>query len=151
MNIQLQSLLRLKPITVGAALFSLMWFVVKESSLPIVPHGELCCYVEPGLYYDQIFFSFLLVVASMASLLKRIWSQTVAVILSSFVLFEYLFRAFLVLARSAEVPRFSYQHFSLWWPNLDEWQILLIVLAGVILSCSAMSVVRLIGSRKIKF
>ncbi len=60
-------------------------------------------------------------------------------------LFETLFRDFRLLARAAEVPRYSARHFSLWWPNLPEGQFLQIILSGVILSCSVAS---LIGGAK---
>jgi hypothetical protein len=145
MKLRLETFLRFKPILVGAALFSLMWIVMKELS---VPYEELCCHVTPGLYYDQMFSSFLLVAASLALLLKRLWSHLVALYLSGLVFFESLFRDFWLLARSAEVPRFSYRHFSLWWPNLTEGQLLQIMLAGSILACSVTSVIRSARSRR---
>lgn len=144
MKLWLENFLRLKPILVGLALFSLMWVVMKELN---VPYEELCCHVTPGLYYDQIFLSFLLVSAALSLLLKRLWGHVAALFLGGLVLFESLFRDFWWLAKNAEVPRFSHQHFSLWWPNLTEGQLLQITLAGIILFCSLMSVIRLVRSR----
>jgi hypothetical protein len=151
MKVHFQSLLKLRPMLVGLALFSLMWVVMKEVDVRqryLYDPSYFGSHVTPPLYAGQIFSSSLLVIASLALLLKRTWSHRLAIILSGLVLFEDLFRDFWLLARFAEVPRFSYQHFSLWWPNLSEGHLLRIILSGAILSCSIAFLVRAARNRR---
>lgn len=148
MRTPVKNLLKLKPFLVGYALFSLMWILMYEVNLshndpshPVFP--------EHTINYDTILISSLLVIASLSLLLKRVSSYVVAVFLSGLILFDCLFVRFWLLAKWAEVPRFSYLHFSLWYPNLHEGQLLRIILAGVILSCSITSLISLVSDRRI--
>lgn len=148
MNNYLRPLLKFKPILIGLSLFSLMWMVLKEvNSRYRYYHDPSYFGVTPPLYYEAIFFSVLLVLASLALLPKRIWTSVTAILLSGLVMFECLVMDFWLLASRAEVPRYSYEHFSLWWPNLGEGQSLQIVLSGFILSYSLASLIRGARSR----
>ena len=141
-----REIFKLKPILVGMALFNLMWMVVKEVSYRYKPFDG--SHYSPGLYYDLIFLAFLLLIAALCLLLKRVWSQLIAIILSGFVVYVRLFWHFLKLAGGAEVPRFSLLHFRLWWPNLYNGQLLQIILACVLLYCSMSALIYLMQIRK---
>jgi hypothetical protein len=150
MSNHFRSLLKPRPILIGLSLFSLMWMVVQEVNFRYAYYhdpGYFGSHVSPPLYYEEIFLSALLVTASVALLAKRMWGSLAAMFVSGTVMFECLFRDFWLLARRAEVPRYSYQHFSLWWPNLGEGQLLQIILSGLILSCSVVSLIRGARSR----
>jgi hypothetical protein len=138
MVIHIQPLLKMRPLLFGLSVFSLIWMIMLEARLPFERFG----YVVRGLYYDQIFFSILLVLASLAFLMKRYWSLVPAVILSGFVFYNVLLRSFWYLAKAAAVPMFSYRHFSLWWPNLHHGQLLQIILSAAILVCSVVFLFR---------
>jgi hypothetical protein len=128
-----------------------MWMVMKEVGFRrryYADPDQFGSHVAPPLYYDDIFLSALLCVASLALLHKGLWSSRVALLLSGLVLFDALFRDFWFLAKNAEVPRFSYEHFTLWWPNLGEGQFLQIILSGAILCCAVAHLVPFMRSRK---
>jgi hypothetical protein len=136
----MKKLLKIRPLVVGLSLFSLAWMIVLEAH----PLSERLGFtVSGGVNYDQILFSALLVLASAALLSKRLWNLVAAAVFSGVVLANVLFRDFWLLARAAEVPRFSYRHFSLWWPNLSEGQLFQITLASTILAYSIASLLQL--------
>jgi len=150
MSIHFRSLLKPKSILIGLSLFSLMWVVMQEVNFRYMYYHDpsyFGSHVSPPLYYEEIFLSTLLFIASVALLAKRMWSSLAATFLSGLVMFECFFRDFWLLARRAAVPRYSYQHFSLWWPNLGEGQLLQIILSGLILSCSVVALIRGARSR----
>lgn len=141
----MKTLLKIRPLLVGLSLFSLAWMIVRQ----VHPISEMFGFtVSGGVNYDHVLFPALLVLASVALLSQRLWSVVAAAALSGVVLANVLFRDFWLLARAAEVPRFSYRHFSLWWPNLSEGQLFQIILAGFLLCCSVFSIIRLIPRRK---
>ena len=129
-------LLKIRPLLIGLSLFSLAWMIVLEAQLS---SDERFGPSLKGLYYDEIFFAVLLVLASAALLSQRLRCLVAAAALSSVVLLNVLCRDFLLLAKAAEVPRFTYGHFSLWWPNLGEGQLFQIILASTILAYSVAS------------
>ena len=129
----MKKLLKLRPLLVGLSLFGLAWMIVLEAH-PI--SERLGFTISGGANYDRILFSALLVLASVALLSGKLWGLVAAAAFSGVVLTDVLFRDFWLLAGAAEVPRFSYRHFSLWWPNLDEGQLFQIILAGTFLAYS---------------
>ena len=132
----MKKLLKIRPLLVGLSLFNLAWMIVLQAH----PTSERFGFtVSGGVNYDQILFSSILVLASASLLLKRLWSLVVVTVLSSVVFFDVLFRDFWLLAKAAEVPKFTNRHFSLWWPNLTEGQLFQINLASAILAYSVAS------------
>jgi len=129
-------LLKIRPLLIGLSLFSLAWMIVLEARLS---SDERFGPSLKGLYFDQIFLAALLVLASVALLLRKLKGIVAAAVLSSGVLLNVLCRDFLLLAKAAEVPRFTYRHFSLWWPNLGEGQLFQIILASTILAYAVTS------------
>ena len=146
MKINLRPFFSLRPILVGLALFGLMWMVMREVNLrDDYFNGRTGTHIFPGLYYEHILLALMLVVASLALLRNRAWSYVVAIFLAGLVLYDCLFRLWM-LAELAEVPRYSYSHFEIWL-RLARDQILRLTLASVILCCSIVSLIRLVVSR----
>jgi hypothetical protein len=139
----MKKLLKIKPLLSSLSLFALTWMIVLE----VRSDSEALGYTISGVSYDRVFFSILLVLASAALLLGRWWSHWAASALSGAVFAEVLFRDFRRLAWAAEVPAYSYRHFSLWWPNLEEGQLLQIILSGAILVLSVGALIRRPRSR----
>src|SRR5215212_725261 len=101
MKLHLPNFLKLKPILFGITIFSLMWMVMLEVNFRYEYYnginGWYGSHVTPGLYYRHISYSVPLIIASVALFHKRIWSQTIALILSGLVFLDRLFYDFLVL------------------------------------------------------
>jgi len=121
------------------ALFSLAWMILLEARLPPLLYGV----PMKGLYYDKIWYSALLAVACLCLLLRIRWSHVTAIVLSGFVLYDVLFGYFWRFADYAGVPRFSREHFSLWWPNLESESLFQIILSVAVLAASIMSSLQL--------
>jgi hypothetical protein len=150
MRIHPRSLLDFRLFLFVLSLFSLIWMVMKELSYSRTYGQEFSISGGFPLYADQIFLSSLLVLASLGMILNHVWSHSVALLLGGLVLFECLGRRFLLLAKLAEVPRFSREHFALWWPNLNEGQLLQIILASIVMVYSLTSLIRLLRRRNLR-
>lgn len=124
------------------SLFSLMQMISKELDLRHGPSlGATASHASPGLYYEETLLSSFLVIASLLLLPEKSWCRAAAAVLGGFVFYTTLPRDFWYLANRAEVERFSREHFSLWWPNLDWEQLVQIISSGLILTLSAASLV----------
>ena len=141
----MKKLLKIKPLLFGLSLFALTWMIALE--VRSASELERLGFTISGVDYDGVFFSALLVLAAAALLLGRLWSLLAAAALSGAVFADVLFRDFWLLAKAAEVPGFSYRHFSLWWPNLEEGQLLQIILSGAILILSVGGLIHRVRSR----
>ncbi|HEV2913719.1 MAG TPA: hypothetical protein VGX92_10615 [Pyrinomonadaceae bacterium] len=156
MKIRIPSFIKLRPILVGVAIFSLMWMVMKEMIFRYEYYNRINGYygshVTPGLYYGDIANSIPLVIASIIILVNRVWSQTIALILSGFLFFEQLYYFLWTSYDTWEIRRnalrFSYEHFAILWRGSGDGEFLQILLAGVIFSCSLASLISLICSHK---
>ena len=133
-------MLKLRPIIFGLSVFSLTWTWavtaerVSEYALSLEKH------IPTFRLYEELFFSLLLLLAALALLLNRLWSQSGALILGGFVFYCLVIFRFWNLAYLAEVPLFSSSHFSLFYPNMYRGQSLQIVLSSVIFCCAAASI-----------
>jgi hypothetical protein len=156
MKIRVTSLVKLRPILIGVAIFSLMWMVMKEVIFREMyynpEYGFYGSHVTPGLYYSDIANSILLVIASIIMLVNRVWSQAIALALSGFLFFERLYYWLWVSYETWEInritSRFSQEHFAILWRISGNGEVLQVLLAGVIFSCSLVSLINLIGSYK---
>jgi hypothetical protein len=93
-------------------------------------------------FYEEVFIACLLLLASLGLLLNRLWSQWVALILSGFLFYCLVIFSFWKLADNAEVPRFSYTHFLIWYPNMYRGQLLQIGLTMIVVYCAAASIMK---------
>ena len=134
------SFLQPRPIILGLSIFSLIWMwadtVERVARYALALEHHLPTF-RP---YEEVFLSLLLLLASLGLLIKKLWSQSVALFLSGFVFYCVAIFRFWNLAYLAEVPLFSYSHFSLWYPNTYPGQLLQIVLSAVIFCCAAASI-----------
>jgi hypothetical protein len=137
---RIMSVLKLRPIIFGLSIFNLiwMWALTVERLAKYALAFEK--HVHPLRFYEEAFLGLLLLLAALGLLLKRLWSQSVALIFSAFVFYCVTIFSFWNLACIVEVPLFSYSHLSLWYPNMFHGQLLHIVLSSVILCCAAASI-----------
>jgi hypothetical protein len=141
----MKQILKIQPLLFGLSLFAFTWMIALE--VRSASELERLGFTISGVDYDSVFFSALLVLAAATLLLGRLWSLLVAAVLSGAVSADVLFRDFWLLAKAAEVPVFSYRHFSLWWPNLGEGQLLQMILSGAIFVLSVGALIRRARSR----
>ena len=121
-----------------------MWEIAAESlsqnALALEHH------VPKFRFYEEVFFACVLLLDSLGLLLNRLWSQWAALILSGFLFYCLVIFSFWKLADNAEAPRFSYTHFSIWYPNMYRGQLLQIGLTMIIVSCAAASIMKRAGA-----
>jgi hypothetical protein len=86
----------------GVAIFTLIWVSI---------HSEF-------RFHRNMHLAALLLAASLLILLNKLWSNLVAAIFSGYLPLE-IWREFWMLARNAEVPMFSSEHFSYFFGNID--------------------------------
>ena len=100
-------------------------------------------------FHRNIFLAMLLLVSSILILMNKIWTNLVAAIVSGYLPLEILCE-FWMFPHHAEVPIFSYKHFSYFFGNIEIEDGVLIYIAAtsMILSRSVFAVVRL-GKQRI--
>ena len=136
------SLLNLRPMIFGLSIFSLIWtWSETVERLARIAASEWVVFEAPPFWpYEEAFLALLLLVASLGLLLDRLWSQCASLNLSGLVLYSLTIRDLWYQARNAEVPFFSDEHLSLWYPNMYDGQLLHIALSALIFCCAAASV-----------
>jgi len=132
---RISSLLKLRPIIFGLSIFSLVWTWSDTVDRLAIYAGYEVSGVSPFWPYEQVLLASFLLLASLGLLLNRPWSQWASLIVSGRILYLLTIRSFWNLAHNAEVPLFSYDHVSLWYPNTYDGQLLHIVLSALIFSC----------------
>jgi hypothetical protein len=142
------SLLKLRPIIFGLSIFDLIWMWALAVERLAQNAFAFEKHVPRFRFYEEVFFGSLLLLASLALLLNRRWSHWVALILSGFSFYCIFIFRFWKLADLAEVRMFSYEHFSIWYPNMYPGQLLQIALSTVILGCAVASLTESIRRRK---
>ncbi len=146
MRIELRPFFRSGPILLGFTLFGLMWMVMWELDFrDRYYRGLTGDHSYPGLYYEHVFVAFLLFLASVALIYRRLWSCVLSVLFCSVVAWDSMF-SFWKLSDWAELPRFSYSHFETWFRS-DGDTVFRFILAGVIFVLSVLAFIRLASSR----
>ena len=102
-----------------------------------------------GEFHKYIFMAALLLVSSVLILIRRVWSNFLAAALSGYLPVQFAFE-FWMLARRAEVPTFSFRHFTYFVREVVDIGgavIFFFALTTMILACSVYSVKRLAAER----
>jgi hypothetical protein len=137
MKVQIERVARFlidpKSMIFGVAIFNFIWVWLRS------PEWH---------FHGNIFMAMLLLVSSLLLLLNKSWSNLIAAIFSGYLPIEILWE-FWVLAHNAEVPVFSYRHFSYFFRDIEiEGGILLfIALTLMILAWAAFAVMSSIPKR----
>ena len=95
-------------------------------------------------FHIHAFTAVLLMVSAILLLLNTAWSNLIATILSGYLPVEVL-REFWMLAKNAEVPVFSYRHFSYFFFRIEEIDgevLLFLVLTLMIFARAVFAVMR---------
>ena len=115
-----------KAVIFGIAIFNVGWVWSRS------PEWE---------FHKYIFMATLLLVSSVLVLIKRVWSNFSAAVLSGYLPVQFAYE-FWMFARSAEVPAFSFNHFAYFVRDVAEVGgavIFFFALTTMILACSAYS------------
>jgi hypothetical protein len=117
-----------KSVIFGVAIFNFVWVWLRS------PEWH---------FHRNIFMATLLIASSLLLLLNKAWSNLLAAILSGYLPIEILWE-FWIFAHNAEVPIFSYRHFSFFFNNseIDGKVVLFIGLTLMILVQAVFGVMR---------
>ena len=122
-----------KSMIFGVAIFNFIWVWLRSPEFH---------------FHRNIFLAMLLLVSSILLLLNKSWSNLVAAIVSGYLPLEILWE-FWMFPHQAEVPIFSYRHFSYFFGNVEiEGGVLLfIAVTLMILARAVFAVMRLMPRR----
>ena len=117
-----------KSMIFGVAIFNLIWVWLHS---------------PPWHFHRNIFMATLLMASSLLLLLNQSWSNLLAAILSGYLPIEILWE-FWIFAHHAEVPIFSFRHFSFFFNNseIDGRVFLFIALTLTILVRAVFAIMR---------
>ena len=144
----IRSFFTLRPILVGLALFNLMWMVMREINLrQDYAQGLTGSHVFPGLYYDQILFSFILFITCLPLLLNKKWRHAAAFVLSGFIFWDTTLRKDIWGSwETIGLPIHTFKFLKHWWFFYGH-ELLNLTLSGVIAATSVISILRLMIQR----
>lgn len=100
-------------------------------------------------FHKSIFMATLLLISSVLILIRRVWSNFLAAVLSGYLPVQFAYE-FWMLARSAEVPVFSFNHLAYFVRDVVDVGgavMFFFALTAMILACSAYSMNRLATER----
>ena len=98
-----------------------------------------------GEFYKHVFMAALLLASSVLILIKRVWSNLLAAVLSGYLPVQFAYE-FWMLARHAEVPAFSLRHLAVFAGEIvgvGGAVVFFICLSAMILAYSAYSMQRI--------
>jgi hypothetical protein len=139
-QLRINSFIKLRPIIFAVSLFNLIWMLAITKERLAYAAVALERHVPEWRFYEEAILAILLLFAASGLLLNRLVSSWVALVLSGFLFYCFAIWSFWKLADNAEVPRFSSQHFLLWYPNMYRGQLLQVGLSAIIFCAAAAAI-----------